>query len=718
MQIDKIINNIEDSIQVGLRHRYNNHVELPLSEFVTTPEIKNNTVSNSSGTVNITIPENDNYFLINSVKYRLPQTRLFYSHYVFNLFEVNVIDYFTDTIVFIKTYESDRKMDITVNAKTRHALFSSPPLNPDNELKNVKIKDSFISWFNEEKRESGLNQAGDFLHDKWQEELKVNPVYQIHSQDINFLLAIDQLWAKLPHIGPGRYLKIDKISNTGNNVSYFFWIQELYMYFGWSDELSAAGKTIKEQEKRDKKKGKYLEHLSSVTEAYRKLDEQLQQDWEYYQYAVLKFHLKKLVHDNPDEFIAMGLLAYRRQFAWANQLKERIAPLLPFDLILLFDLLTRLNQALAYSTRKNSACIANNSLQAGMLSFTRKQNQEYKFYSRGNKRYSLLSLENLSFKIDKQVIFFIDITGKTITIHPHIHRPPLQLPQTKNITLAIGGDSFNIPLIWSQFTVELNGTRIRFLFKKNRFQLSIKKRTPTEKIIIEKSEIPNNNQRYSKFYIPIVKGKSSINIELLDLNNVRLRSCGPHIGKIIFRGSGLDRNGLLSEQFRLSAAETKKTLNLSTNNFQSDPIPVSAGKELYKFSFFTKQSDPLHISIKNSTGVLWKIITSDPGRLNIFLSSQKSNLENIVREQCIKKLSFVPRISMLHQLRERPECLPLIIGDDAEFKILEEYRNFKIIDPDMGHNRKALLINEDSINFLFSREFFADFQLNIFDFKF
>jgi hypothetical protein len=749
---NSIIRQIEDFIQSALNHTYNSQVSEVSYIISSDGQTCRDSISNSCRTINLEITPRQKSLESQYFLYRFPQTRLYYSELQNKDFCLKTIERFDHFIVIIKNYKEDGNIHFKINFNESYNKISSGKFlrQSDNSF-SFSVKDEILIWFNKEKKYNEIKSLPGFLEEVYRSEITNHPISQINCQNKDVLIKIDNLWSALDIIGQGHTIKIDQLLKK--RFADFIWLQELYLHFGWFEELFAAYLNLEinsdaNLSKKDKElllfcyerflyaakqmdwsvpkklsflsinknKSKILKQflnyfLMRKSINHNQLAHKIQQHWERIHAPVLDYYFKKEVIEDADEYIAFMLLALEGRFWWAEKLQDKINQALTNSTVNLFNLLMRLKFPVNLSIDKDCFSVSKLEKFSNVEALSNQSGFYFKYVELNKLQYThFYRNENFNFKIDKFAKIIYRENNKEITIEPLLYQPPLIQREFRTTEISIDGYLLNVPLIWNQFVIEFNKSRFKFLLKKNRWQISLKLNRLIKDIKIDKTEITSADQIYQKYYIEIPKQESKIHLEIYNEYGVRLSEFGSYLKQITVRGYGLNVFGILTEKFRASRSSSKRTIEIFSN--KAKPQLIAANTKDLTLRFFSGKCSPVEYNLKETEGLPYRIRNSSSemfkNKLVIYLQNYNISLINQVRKLFFKKLAFYPEIKPFNQKKFNRKSFVFIIGKDSNKQGIV-FKDIRIIKLNNKSNIKGIFIAEKDI----SKFFKSDFILNL-----
>ncbi len=721
-----LTNQIEAFIAASITNNYNTHITdvLFLSD-------KGKVEESSHSVKNNNITLSGIYPGMTRESFRLPQTRIYYTVIQNDKLKIQIIEFLNDTIFIIFVFSGTRRIKLKVNQNNNYRVLSS--LDPEAEtsaLFNFSITESAVVWVTNDDKMSSINQLTRSINELYQAEIASHPIHQISSNNKNFLIKIDECWANLDCISQGREIR------TIISAQKFIWLQEIYLYFGWYDELSLFYKykhshvdELNDSDKYWLEKAhdrfilSYQNQKKSETEKEQnffnayidgkliddpELNQNLQSFWERISKPAMRAYFERSFMTNPHEIIAFGLLATDRQFWWADTLRNKILKLIAESADKSFRSIIELLFYLK-SDHLNIAIITNG------LHFTGTNKNfsgsEVRMTDTGicfkcHQEKSVVSTsanqgDVFSFRVNKNVKIHYQAEKKLLKIYPMVFQPPVTANSLNYIQIESSNIRFDIPLIWRNFIAEINGNRFKFILKKDRYQVNIKRKQSEEALSLNGEKILFEDSLYTKIYIDIKKRPSHSYLQVFDQTGARVAGFGPHIKTIVPRGHGYDMMGSLIEEYQISSNQSSKSSRIITNSMNPCAIDV-ASSELH-LKFRAKKCLPISLDFPGTDGSFWRLLQTDSDLLKIrlifYLQDYTDKKSAFLRELCAKYLGFYPSIKRLDELTYLKTQFAVLVGSSLNYENEIKYDGFSSINLKEAGNKRVIYIKENRLEY-------------------
>ena len=582
-------------------------------------------------------------------------------------------------------------------------------------------------------------------------EQKIHPLSFFHVSHKKVMSEIDRLWLQLyPLITADKRINRSRVAEE---PGIWLWLQEIYLYFGWYEELetfyNTAGQLndinqiqlakhryrmvsshavgdetpgIKKTEK-DTFLYFYLFGRQSLQESFL---EKVQNKWESISSPARGEYLKQTIQNDAHEFIAFALLARQFNFHWADQAAEKIEGYLEGTVKIVFSLLISLQEEINYFIDDKWI-----HLQAGKESANRKLLSQtyFEFESTrfGTDYFTGITTNNgPNIQTDKAVMLDISLSQKRIRIKPLLYHPPIDRVEYQHLTISDEQQTIEVPLIWRSFRLKTKKWRIKFLFKKNRFQLSVRLFNKDSGLKIENISV-DSSKNYLKLYWPIVKSSANTMFNLCDEKGYRKYALCSALNTFYLRGYAFDRNGLLQEQFNIFLNDSRKSKAIRLNEPKSKGCGIPMVKDIHKIKLTARGCEPSEKLIPKVSGYAERFLSTASlflKELMIIYMEQNDQKEiEKVKYRVKANLGFWPCVRPIDTIRWERSHFIFILSNTfpSECKLIDDYDLFQIVQPLKMNTVYAFYINKQNEEYLFSEIFFQKMarleSQNKFDFK-
>ncbi|MCD6375968.1 MAG: hypothetical protein J7L94_10610, partial [Caldisericaceae bacterium] len=404
-------------------------------------------------------------------------------------------------------------------------------------------------------------------------------------------------------------------------------------------------------------------------------------------------------------------LSLQNHFYWAEQSFEKIYGWLPDDHKPYFRLLFQLWRFTYLELEQGGRCAVVKMLAHHQaVSFGRLQIAYHRF---GKSIFSVFSdiFQDLKVKLDKQVQWHFEPKQNLLTIQPVLIKPPLIDPVFNFTQIQIDHFRIKLPLIWEQFTLQVNGIRLKWIRKKKRFQLSIK--IPKQfKGQVSVDQLPVNcDNVYTKYYFPIPVKKTEWHVSLNDDRGVRLQKPQAISNSLHVSGTALDVRGILHDTFNFKLENSKRNRQVIGQKPEMNPLFIN--KRLLKFDLTARRCQPFTGQIEDFDLFLKNFFNTPAARLihQLMIWTFEHNDVDQLKRTFLDILGFIPKIIGTSPEKFNPtaETLNLLISLNAMEEVVGNYQNFKVMQRKNYSRAKYLWINKNQlkknlINFYFMQK--------------
>ncbi len=724
-----LIEKIDQFIIESLRHRYDSRA--PQVTFLLNKADSCSDVSNRSGQVKVKLsaPQTFQKFV-----FRFPQTRIYYSLYQNTQWEIKILEYFNRTIVFYKK----RGKAAPVQFQTQEA-YSVYSLNPTAREKGNGLDSSGVFWI-APKGENGVKDSAviAWLQAIRQAEYAFHPLTFFQTSDHTLQKKIDQWFAQVQFTDSAGKLTQEAIHAPG-----FIWLIEFYLKIGWWERLSEFFKNLKSEIKHTPQLILAARQLNTFLQAINKKPVDVPQDtfqqkkrtffyryflpdepdetigkdvqkfWEYLQIPALRLRWEREIALNPDEFIAFVMLAIEQKFWWATQAIDFVRSFLPEAYKLFFNLLTAISSGICLTPKEHAFRIStlNGQREKTLLALP----WSVKYYAFGKQNFTELFIHPFALEINlnQYIDFEINLCEKEVRLIPGIFKPPLDLPSWRTILIEFGDIRIRFPLIWQQATLKLNDSRLKFLRKKKRFQITVKNTKNQGPIKINGQLIEMRPDRFAKFYLPVEKKASRTAIRPFTPTGCRLTTLSLGNNAFTLRGVAFDSFGILKERFRVSFNALRSNKGIETNALP--PEVLRAPYVPISLKITAGKCDPVHLELLPADGFWQALKNTPPERLihevKIWIDRDEREISvSEVAALSLKRLGWFPKIEevTLDNFVPGNETFNLLLSSTGRLKdeIVIDAGNIKLFKSNTKLKLKYLQINPIILTKLFDIEFF------------
>ncbi len=529
----------------------------------------------------------------------------------YNLYVVDFFEWIPFTILFRVFYFQSLIEDVQIELQFPNSMqinghhkcqlndwYFSYPENRNLNLNGDKLTGSFVEnditqrtlVFSYSENETTINDLStEILAEKLTRlETKVTEYHILQCVKIQDNIKrdlIDELWFCQTDINPDRSLyNKDILPET--------WTGELIRYLGWGNFAEANKDRNTDDDSYEPESIKAILNDAYFHKKYdaEKIKDLIQKWWDQHSLPIFQLKLSKIIQTDTALVFIIYSFALRMQLPWADSL-YRLAN--NFFHIPQLALLGCLFQIAILRIEKD--CVIRyipGSGVKGNVGILKRGEIEYSHTRFGRVTFTSLSKKNLQlFKINKKVILLHNKNLDQFTILPHLIAVDDMNMCSNPILVEIDDRFYHIPLVWKKGEMTIPGCRIRWIFKKDRFQLTFSVNNSGLKIKIDDHIIDFTHATQVKFYYPVKKYEYQ---SVLQLYDERGRSVFIHDNVLnkeaILIGWLKDRNGLLAEKFNvcLKSRQISQSANESGFINTSFSLPADIEKIEIKSKHFSK----------------------------------------------------------------------------------------------------------------------------------
>ena len=693
--------------------------------------------------IQIGITSPDIVLVISKFEYRIPQTRIYITELQNEDFLIKIFQYFDKAIMFAEYYnlKSNQSIEISNSAKQLTILYPESERIKKTSYK-LPVETGFIAQIAKEDVPDIIDPVS-YIKKCINKERDSHPLSKVQSHNLDYLSDLDSAWAMINYVYQDNQINIVELIKTG--IYNFVWLQEIYIYFGWFDQLKLFYKEINHinladtessliqscsfrynyickllgqqeiklshvQSKQNIKiEGKYLDYFLRYFDLVNiNIYEEIQNTWNYLHLPAIQLKLKNQIYENPDEFIALAYLALHNYFWWYPKLEDIILQNLPSNKQAIFRFLSFINKSHNMHFEKESLYFSKIETTSNVEGHKNIVSQYlHKNTNHGRKQFTYLEKDNsFSLKINKNINLQYLCKSNTIDIKPHLYY--MNEETQSKFKIQISENILNVPLIWDQFVIEFNKCRFKFLRKKDRFQVTVKFAKTIKQIILNNEIIENKNGAIQRYYITIKRNKSIAYLSFFNEFGARIQEINPKMTRVFLKGYGYNVFGILNTKFRVYLSNQKKSYEVNLNEIEDQSLFL--GYDNNELTLRAVKSDPITIKLTYIDPFILKLAYTDPAelfyRLKIYTEDQNKNLDEI-RVVCQSNLGFIAHTDNLSELVPDKNNIIVIICKSYKSEKLNNDEEFRIINIDDKSKQTALWLSPNNIKNLFSETFFG-----------
>jgi len=532
-----------------------------------------------------------------------------------------------------KNEDSDYNVGDWYLTHSGSGTYEANPLRARLSFSGKEMEEKVLIFsFSEKKLSTGELSINGLIGElnKLEERAKKSHILKdIKVQDVKKQRLIDELWTRQKGLNPDRQLNALYSAENIPDI----WTDELCHYMGWQSSGRTGSKPDINHFLNNREPivkfcfAAYFEETHTPDEVIKTLQEW----WDQYSLPLYRMKLLKSVATDPSLIFMIYSLATEMQLPWSDQL-YRLSNF--FYNQSQIALLACLFEMIVIRTKKDQTIqVKSGSGKRGNTQSIRRGKIEYfhTCYSKNN--YTTVREKNVEIlKIDKDVIVIHSEKMDQIAIQPHILPINLKSLHALTISIQVGNYLLQVPLLWKKAELSIAGCRIRWIYKKDRFQLTCHLMKPGSQVKIDGKDINFTDSNKIRLYHPVNKIENEGFFRLFDVSGrsfISINSISPK--EVMLLGWMQDRHGLLVDR-----------LNICLNSHQ---IFCSA----------------------QSSGLINASFDINPKLKTIGLTSRKINQDIPIRK--IDNRSYLKYMSYLHS--ENKGTLIVVVDDELKIQMKE-----------------------------------------------
>ncbi|MBN2423583.1 MAG: hypothetical protein JXB44_01055 [Calditrichaceae bacterium] len=717
--MDRFIQKFENLIRQSLFFKYNAGMKSPhqylyeyeLLHFPVELDFRSNSI----------IIQSKNNREVNKHVYQIPKTRLKYHYLESGGFSIKSIRFLNH---FLFVFINNGNEDINIHFKDKNNLQDFTFL-PEKNPCTLKDENLYCIGYNLDVSDSDATIK--FIDQAIIEERKIHPLNQFNCSDMETMVSIDKAWINIPYIQRKRVIRDDNPLNCLQDN--FLWLQELYIYFGWTKELSEFYKSndsiIPETAKQRYKsivEGESGNYEFSLSESFlnqyfnislsnrEKWADIIQEKWEKIQFPIRRQVIKKDIKINSDEWIAFLLITAFGDYWWTQKLFSLVESNINNAYCLdLFRLLFLLKSSGNISYQSGRISVQDSFISPERISVINTDHQIVFKKSKLNKQhnYSLNLQGNNILNIDQRSGFEFDRLNNEIKIVPLI--PVIfNVTDIVNVLLELDNYKIQVPLFWDKFALSFNNRRFRFLRKKRKFQITVRYKQENDLIKLNGLSLPGTDDHLTRTHFDITKKPGQIFSMFYNLEGVRIHSISKLGLKVLGEFCAIDEYGLQHKTINFKSSAGPGSILITRGHNQIDEITIPSYDNLYGLSSRNCRPETVRfIQADDFTNRIFYAISSVLMiKLIIYINMKNASLYDSLKAICLRNLGFLPVIQDHNHIEYLPGVIGLIIDIEPPWKIINDYELFSVVRHPKHPNPKYIYISENNIDKMFSDDFF------------
>lgn len=636
--------------------------------------------TNYEKSVTLEIPAFTDTSLFKSRCFRLPQSRIFVTIVEDPCTRLLFVDFFEQTVIAVRRFHDKIKMvSLNLIYAGRNITANRQPFSDVHNTYYWKDVSEDLVIICGYQPPATINSVPVILNRLYSNEKKIHPLALLRSSDLTFMETVDKLWSHITCIGPDREVAFsEKKDLSTEEAGSLFWLRELYYYLGWFDEANKMSRRhpgVFDGPGVDK--GPFFNLYNWGVEDEK---EWPAGDLESYWMAICNPSkngaLQELITENPNEVIAFSFLALRSQFWWYDIMFERIDGALKtmeatgvWKIWKLFFLLQRMYfsakkgdwyRFMVCGREENTAFETDEIV---LQHLKRKSGKTLLFQFKGT----------FTITVNQDVVLAYNRSRNEVELVPYTEASPFFYYRFPTAVLKHNGLLIRIPLAWRQFEIQADGLRLKFLLKKKRFQISVRKTDTGQVFELDHYRSGSNRaERYIKLYREVQTIEPVVHCRVYDNLGNKLSTFGPHISRIRPVITAVDRYGVLCESAHIKINNPSKGQTLICNQRKADFLAV------------TERSAEMHINaghgaswnmqLPAQTGIFYRFLVTP----SLFLSQQMmilyEDLADVqisdIRKTVFKSFSFYPVTVHFHMKWLKCRQFHFVIREEEEADIV------------------------------------------------
>jgi hypothetical protein len=303
---------------------------------------------------------------------------------------------------------------------------------------------------------------------------------------------------------------------------------------------------------------------------------------------------------------------------------------------------------------------------------------EYSHTIYSKKYYTILREKNVELlKIDKDVIMTHNEKIDQIKIQPHILPVNPQRLYTNTIAIQVENYLIQIPLIWKKTELSIAGCRIRWICKKDRFQLTCQVMKSELPVKIEGKDLKFTDSNKIRLYHPVKKIENEGFFRLYDASGrsfISLNKLSRH--EVMLLGWILDRNGLLVDQLNIRINSHQLFCSAQESGMVNTSFKINPNlNTICIVSRKMKLDIPIRkIENKSYLKYMSYLPSENKGSLVVIVDDELEININEIKRSFLEKLGFIPYITFRSEIKKGMN-MPhsLIIGEkDTLYRLCEK----------------------------------------------
>ncbi len=703
MNTNQLFEYIENWCRCGLTFRYQPHAA-PVSFYRTLPV---HTLKGRDESYTIVF-ENDP--AIERFLQRFPQTRIYIQTFLSSAVRVRAIEYFDTILLLIDPITNSKKQTLRLSIADGLTMVSTKEPNQLSGHEYVlSCEEAQIIWLFPQRDKHEMSSIKRFLKEVLEREYSLHPLSRLRLSDSAEMQRIDVFWSTLRSVGPNREIQFSVDESPKKWIQTFIWLQEIYLHFGWYSELDRFYKQFNFKESVEPGLQKLFARFDSIRSAKQKEpvsknadngflehylgnlsdDSAIQNYWQYLHYPAYRLWLKKEMGNHPGQFVAFAAIALKRSFFWYTKYKKLLSEFLPEPMRGAAGLFLQLKELTPYYPDSGQLAFIPFFKAANIRKLILKESDTVLALVWQHKKvFTKFQWDKgIRFSIDQAVQFDFNLSDSHLTITPNLFRPPLATSKISRAEIKIDSVLLSLPLLWRQFEVVLNRVRLKFLRKKDRFQVHIRGKNDTDTFYINGQKMKAQSGHYPVFYIPVSKAASQT--EAAAFNEW---GAMPSLSMPAFiHGWTFDSFHILQEKTQLSVAGQKKSNRFTLNiNHPKNEAPVQVNRE-YRLN--GRYSDGYVVPVQTGDGYVESLLYTAAEALQNRLLVYSDAPPRETARYFYAAFGFYPSVRPLREVRPEQNTFVIIINSTFNGAAVSEADGYKTISLFPDKRQRGILLH-------------------------
>ncbi len=515
---------------------------------------------------------------------------------------------------------------------------------------------------------SKLNQVQD-------QARKNNILRFIRVQNPEIESTIDELWSRNKSLSPE--LKADQVflKNVKSHLQVARWTREICQLLLWKVPFVSIQDVLTEPADQQEMISGLAWPESLIFGAYffnetspKEIMDFLQKWWDQYSLPLYQIKLEQDLAMNPEKIFLIYVLAVRYRLTWSENLYiicNNFSEWPHFALLAYLQKLFGMKFGL-----DNSMQFYPGTLWKSNVKEIKRGIHTYRYTRFGKKIYTSL-MENTKqiLKIDKEVVLTYDQRKQELSILPSSPPSDRQKLRLNFLKIKINEFCFQIPFLWKKLDLSLFDLKIRWIFKKDRFQITFHKGKQNNEFEIDGEPFSFNTTTRLIYYHRVKSSPSTFGIKVSDEQgrSYFIDHKDSH-RKSIVTGWIQDRHGLFIENFNIRYGSRQKVMSVPESGFITSPLLLPQIVKQFKVQA-KRIVNTQSLNVVNDP-VIKRYLNYSPqhgkGNLIVVLDDEWVNNLNDISKYFDKYLSFQPIFIFKSEIQGKLDSTQIIYIDANE----------------------------------------------------